>query len=151
MQQEKQKFKLAHIALYAKGWYQKTDNIYADLKKILVLDGYTPFSNNDVFIILSNHFEKSDLHPHNSLQRTIQSITRDECWKCGYYTRDHKWVKNHESLPEYDMEIAFIHYVLSSIRNTEMDKIQSAIPKYGKENKRPDHIPLKRVIEMFNK
>ena len=36
-------FKLSHVVLYAKGWYQKSDDIWKDLKKILNLDDYSPF------------------------------------------------------------------------------------------------------------
>lgn len=34
------KFKLANVVLYAKGWYLRTNDIWADLTKILELDGY---------------------------------------------------------------------------------------------------------------
>jgi hypothetical protein len=40
------KFKLTHVVLYAKGWYNSSDDIYADLKEILKLDDYTPLSKN---------------------------------------------------------------------------------------------------------
>ena len=31
-----QKFKLTNVVLYAKGWYKKSDDIWEDLKKILL-------------------------------------------------------------------------------------------------------------------
>jgi len=32
----KTQFYLSHVALYAKGWYKKTENIFEDLKHILI-------------------------------------------------------------------------------------------------------------------
>ena len=46
------KFKLTNLVLYAKGWYLKTDDLWADLKNILELDNFTPFNNRDIYSII---------------------------------------------------------------------------------------------------
>ena len=45
---------LKHTALYAKGWYLKTD-IVEDMKKILRADGYIPDNYADIINILINN------------------------------------------------------------------------------------------------
>ena len=40
----KEQFYLAHVVLYAKRWYEWTEDIYNDLSKMLALDGYTGYS-----------------------------------------------------------------------------------------------------------
>ena len=44
--------KLKHTALYAKGWYKKT-NLVEDVKKTLTADGYIPDTKADVISILA--------------------------------------------------------------------------------------------------
>ena len=44
--------KLKHTALYAKGWYKKT-NLVEDVKKTLHADGYIPDTKADVISILA--------------------------------------------------------------------------------------------------
>ena len=40
------KFKLSHTILYAKGWYLKTDDIWGDLERVLLLDDYSAINRN---------------------------------------------------------------------------------------------------------
>ena len=57
-----QKFKLANVVLYAKGWYKKSDDIWEDLKKILEFDNYTPFTKMDVYSIIVTAFQESNIY-----------------------------------------------------------------------------------------
>ena len=100
-------FKLSHVVLYAKGWYVESDDIWSDLKQMLEYDNYTPFSNRDVFRIITNMFGKSNLDSNcNNLLETLIGIQPAECWKYGY-----------ECTKEtYDMSTAVMYYILSSIR-----------------------------------
>jgi len=50
---------LSHTVLYAKGWYNKTSDVIEDLKKILELDNYTPFTQTDVVSILTVEYMRS--------------------------------------------------------------------------------------------
>lgn len=142
---------LSHVALYAKGWYQKTDNIWEDLIKILELDNYTPFTKEDIFIILSiewsNFTKNSDFY---TIRHLLEGIHPTQCWKVGYYTKGNcSWLKPYQELPEYDMPTAFIYYILSNLRDIERKDIKKAIPKYSKVFKRPANINLKKVIDVF--
>lgn len=132
------KFKLSHVVLYAKGWYNTTDDIYEDLTKALNLDGFTPFCKNDVFWIITNAFEGGYT---NTLLQTLIAIQSSECWKYGY-----KCDKDN-----YDVRDATLYYIISCLRFLENKYCNKVIPKYSKENPRPKNITLKQVINTFNK
>jgi len=51
------KFKLTNVVLYAKGWYLRTNDIWADLTKILELDGYSPQNKWDIYNIILKSVE----------------------------------------------------------------------------------------------
>lgn len=134
-------FNLGHVVLYAKGWYQKSDNIWSDLKQMLEYDNYTPFDSGDVFWIITNMFEKSELGSNcNSLLQTLISTQPTECWKYGYNC----------TKETYDVSTATMYYILSSIRFLENKYHKRVIPKYNKITPRPKNIELRRVIEIFN-
>ena len=48
----KEPFRLQHVALYAKGWYKRTDDLYKDLGLMLEKDGY-PGYEGDRYGIMS--------------------------------------------------------------------------------------------------
>jgi hypothetical protein len=130
-----EKFPLTNVVLYAKGWYEKTDDIWGDLKKVLELDNYTPFTKNDVYNILTQSFGKFECR-QSELREVMFGIHPSECWKYGY------------DFEEYDMPTAFIYYVLSTLRCIDNTKWNPQTPKYTKL-KRPKGIPIRRVYEMF--
>lgn len=142
-------FPLSNVVLYAKGWYKTTDDVWEDLKKILILDGYSPYHNCDVYSILMSTFEKFDVRG-SELREVLSGIHPDQCWKVGYYTKDHTWVDGSNNAKEYDMPTAFIYYVLSTLRSIDKEQWKPITPKYSKHPKNPD-IETKRIIEMFNK
>jgi hypothetical protein len=146
-----EKFKLSHLTLYAKGWYQKSDDIWNDLKEILKLDDYTPFTNYDVYSIILNSFQNFNNQRSTELKEVLNGIHPNNCWKYGYFVKDnHQWFNDKiEDLPNYDMQTAFIYYVLSSLRFLESDLWEVKTPKYKLFPKNRD-IPTKRVIEQFN-
>ena len=141
-------FKLSHLVLYAKGWYKHTDNVWEDLIKILELDDYTPFNKMDVYSIISGKFQEFE-HRSSELKEVLNGIHPNQCWKFGYYTNTCDLVENYKSLPDYDMPTAFIYYVLSSLRFLDNEQCVLQTPKY-KLYSRPEHITLKKVIEVFN-
>lgn len=111
---------LKHTALYAKHWYKRTD-IVEDVKKCLEADNYTPFTTFDVINILISNVSPILIKNHDITYYTrelINSIDSKECWKCGYYTKDHSWIyteKEKENLPDYNYYIAIIYYFLSAL------------------------------------
>jgi len=148
----KERFKLSHLVLYAKGWYAKTDDVWEDLQKILRLDNYTPFHKNDVFTILVGRFQELDCR-QSELREVLIGIHPSECWKYGYYTKENKdWARKEEqdSLPDYDMPTATIYYILSYLRFLDNKKWNVVTPKY-KLHPKPKNITTQQVIEMFNK
>lgn len=144
------KFKLSHLVLYSKGWYERTDDVWEDLKKILALDDYTPFTKSDVYTIIAISLEKAEFdYRFNDLRQVLDGIHPLNCWKYGYYTNTCDWVKDYKSLPEYDMPTAFIYYVIYGLKFIPGVNYEFAIPKY-KLYPKPKDIPLQRVIEHFN-
>jgi len=142
-------FPLTNLVLYAKGWYKITDNVWDDLLKILKLDDYVPNDKSDILSIVINAFEKFDIQSSN-LREVLFGISPTECWKVGYYVKGHKWVKDADKLPEYDLHTAIIYYVLSHLRFIDNEQWVVKTPKYSKYPKNPE-IQTKRIIECFNK
>ena len=66
-----QKFKLTNVVLYAKGWYKKSDDIWEDLKKILELDNYTPFTKTDIYSIIVDAFQESNIYKITELKEVF--------------------------------------------------------------------------------
>jgi hypothetical protein len=144
------KFKLTNLVLYAKGWYKK-EELWSDLKKILELDNYTPFTNFDVYSIILSNIQQSNFYRWAELNQVLNGIHKDNCWKYGYYVKDGLIAENKSatSLPEWNMETAVIYYVLSNLANLERHQWDVAIPKWTKFPKNPE-ISTKAMIEMFN-
>lgn len=140
---------LSHTVLYAKGWYKKSEDVFEDLKKILDIDGYTPFTKGDVLNILLSKAERFD-HQAFDLRAMVIGLHPKEIWKASYYTEDNNWITNGKNLPRYDYETAVVYYVLSTLRNLTTCQWNVVTPKYAKFPKNPE-IPTKRVIEQFNK
>ena len=140
---------LSHTVLYAKNWYKCTGDVFDDLKKILELDGYTPFTNGDVFSILVNNIERFDYREFE-LRQILTGIHPKECWKVCYYTNDHTWIKDFENLPKYDYETAVVYYILSTLKFLDTNKWTPVTPKYSKYPKNPE-LTTKQIIEQFNK
>ena len=63
-------FDLPHVVLYAKGWYERTDDLYNDLRKMLSLDGYGDYkSENDIFEKMINSYSNyNEWRRNNGLQ-----------------------------------------------------------------------------------
>jgi hypothetical protein len=129
---------LKHVSLYAKGWYEKTDNVFEDLKKILTLDDYTPFVNNDVFIILVHEYQR--IKPHFDLATFISEIQpRKASWH-GYNPKEGEW----------DLFTAVVYYILSEFKFLDREATGRAVPKYSKQFPKPKGIATKTVIETFS-
>lgn len=144
------KFRLTNVVLYAKGWYLITDNIWDDLKKILELDGYTPYTNSDVYSILLSAVQESKIYRWAELKEVMIGIHPNECWKVGYYIKGNNWIKNSDNLPEYDMPTAFIKYVLSNLRFMSNENWNPQMPKVTKYPKGTD-ITIRKLFDVFNK
>jgi hypothetical protein len=124
-----------------------SDDVWEDLREIITLDDYTPFTKNDVYSILLNNIQKYDFR-WTDLREVMIGIHPNECWKYGYYTKDN--YKLDKSLIEYDMPTAFVYYVLSNLRDLDKNQWEVKVPKWTKYPKNPK-LTVKDLIEMFNK
>ena len=122
---------LNHFILYCKGWYEITDNRFEDLKKILQLDGFTPFTESDVLSIILNRYEK-DFKDNLRLGDFITNLHPKNTWKVGYDTKgNHDWIKDDENLPEYDYYTAVLYKIMSDYRFKELTTKLSPGPAVG--------------------
>jgi len=146
----KNKFKLTNVVLYAKGWYLRTDDVWEDLKKILQLDNYTPFDKMDVYNIITQAVQNSNIYRWTELREVLNGIHPNNCWKVGYYVKDnHFWSnKNINELPDYDMPTAFIYYVLSNLRFMDKQYWNVQMPKVTKYP-RNKNITINSLYEHF--
>lgn len=120
-------FDLVHIVLYAKNWYEKSDNFWQDIYKCLTTTWYVngaphsylmlPEEKNSMYsAILSKYTKFMHKHP-DKIYDFIKSVDPYECWKSGYYTKDYKFydTAKHGELPEYDYQEAVVRVILSNL------------------------------------
>jgi hypothetical protein len=143
----KDKFKLSHVALYAKGFYIRTDNVIEDLIEILKLDNYTPFDKKDVLNILMKAYQKCF---EVDLINFISDIQDGNTWKVGYITKNCPFYKN-AVIKEYDMLEACIYKMLSDVRFLTKEQFVIEFPKYSKKNPRPQNIEIKELYHLFGR
>lgn len=135
--------RLKHVALYSKHWYKRSDDVWADLIKCLEADDYTPQTKYDVLSIIINNvaplFNKWDIERYTI--DLISAISPQNCWKHGYYTKDHTLAV--ERWPElayknYDYYEATLWYFLSKLSNSTITEL-GGLPKPSKSV-----LPLKK-------
>ncbi len=123
------KFKLNHVALYAKNWYKQSSKstIFDDLKKCLTCDNYNGefMTNNDVIYIILNHCQKIKTHNFSNLVEILNGVSKENCWRYGYYTKDnYPYYTNKDGiLPEYDYHTAILMYCMSCLRTTTKEDL----------------------------
>ena len=132
---------LKNVCLYAKGWYKKSDDIVEDLKKCLDADNYSLFDKRDVSHILMNCISQIPWMMRNGIEyytlNLLDGVNPMICWKIGYYTKDnyHPTPRDIEKglvLPEYDFQMAIIHYCLSTLRFMETKDL-GGLPRPSKK------------------
>ena len=144
---KKKQFSLGHVTLYAKGWYNSTNDIWHDLSQMLQLDDYTPYDNQDIWSVIVRRFNNEcDIN----IVDMLDSISPDNCWKIGYKTNNQNWGENYLNNPIYDLETASLYYIMSQLRFKASGEYKRVVPKYTKLNPRPKGICLKHVIDVFN-
>jgi hypothetical protein len=134
-----ERFGLGHVALYAKGHYKRSNNIWADLQKCFTADDFSGefFDKYDSVHLLCIHAERIPYHGSNPKAiQLINDIAPENCWKRGYYTKDAKWVKE-ENLPEYDYWEAVARFYLSEIAGALLTDLGGSLP-----NPNPNVLPL---------
>ena len=122
-----EKFTLLQTTLYAKGWYKEYNNkrtIWDDVKITLTADGYNGnyMTNDDVLRIILHQCQRLDLICFKDLCQIISGISKEFCWKCGYFTKDNfrfASKKENESFPEYNYYESVLRYCLSGLAMTD--------------------------------
>ena len=130
---EKGKFTLQHTVLYAKGWYKKSGDLFEDMKKCLTADGYSGdiMGKADVLNVIVRQFERLDTHYNRDLLTVLLGVTEHECWKVGYYTKNHAWAqRDGEERPEYDYYTAIVMYCLSSFLSIDKEQWEPVRPDF---------------------
>lgn len=115
-------FSLSHVALYVKGWYNRSNNIIEDLSKCIEADGF-PFNNttHDIFnLIFGKLINSKIIHPETNLKSLINSASPHDCWRVGYYTKDSLCNPNPQI--EYNYYTALIYSCLYYVQNLEKDQ-----------------------------
>ena len=161
-----EKFSLQHTVLYAKNWYKRYNQksqrktIWDDLVITLEMDGYlgtfigdTPLQiKHRVTWLILNQFERLPNKGYaNSLSAFYEGIKPYNCWKYGYYTKDHTWMRSKSEIdesPEYDMDEAAVRYCLSHFCQLERKSWVPCAPDYTKMPRR-NGVTNKKVKEFF--
>jgi len=153
-----EKFTLFHTALYSKGWYKRENRktIWEDLKVILTLDDYNGqyMSNGDIVSILLMHCQRLNTRAFSDLDIFANGISKDYCWKYGYYTKGANWVRDSDKLPEYDYLEAIARYCLSNISTSDIKTLcgeggRLPMPNYEKGLPRKNGITDKKLLTHF--
>ena len=119
--------KLKHVALYSKLHYERSGNVWGDLRKCLRADDYTLGNKNDILRIIIRNvtplfcYDKTEM-----VMELVCSIHPSECWKSGFYTKDHEWaVRNDAALKykEYDQQEAILFFYLSKLQSATKDEL----------------------------
>jgi hypothetical protein len=111
---------LKHIALYSRHNYKHSSDIWADIKKCLEADDYTPRNRFDMIEIISRNVAPL-FSPKGIEEYTVElldSTYPHNCWKCGYYTKGHEWAGFESSEVEYDYLTAVLYFFLSKLQRT---------------------------------
>jgi len=133
------KFPLQHVALYTKGWYDRSGEIWRDILKCLIADKYLDWNTPNAIITAG---VKQDIlstiirHVTPLFKKELKDFAHDlvfeidphTCWRYGYYHKGHTWIVNkngYESLGEYDYQEATLWYFLSKIQGELLAELES--------------------------
>lgn len=121
---KKEYYPLNNVVLYSKGWYKTSNDIWADIKYMLDLDGYCPGTKNDILTIMIvsfdnyNRWRKENHMPNYDLLRLFSEIEKQK------RIFDYK----------IDEQEAFLRTILSYYSCTSMTDIKLRCPIYNKKN-----------------
>lgn len=116
-------FPLKYVALYAKHWYareQEGRTIFDDLRICITADGYQAefLSDLDILGLILSKCNDIDSRAFTDLCMFLDGISERECWKTGYYTTAHTWLRE-PSTEVYDINKATLYYCLSNLCVTD--------------------------------
>jgi hypothetical protein len=116
---------LKHLALYTKNHYERSGDVWEDVKKCLIADEYTPFNKNDILHIVIRNvvplFKYNDLVYYTIV--LVDGISPYDCWKYGYFHKLCSWAKDSDKLPSYDYETAILYFFLSTLQGSTVEEL----------------------------
>lgn len=151
-------FKLSHVVLYTKGLYHHTKDIWRDLRFALTLDGYSGefFKNKDIVRKLIQECSTLDSN-YFTMDQIYVGIQKTETFKFGYIHKDTPhiylmYMSQHDidNLPQYDIDLAFLGYLLSGLRFLEKGTWKPTRPVYGKKLGKPYTLSNETINNMFS-
>lgn len=121
-------FRIKHVALYTKGWYERSENVWNDLNKCLQKDDYLLTQHRDeiLAIIIRNISPLFKETLADFAHQLVFETLPENCWKYGYYHKGCKWLsdrKDFDELKEYNNETAVLWFMLSKLQGTTIMEI----------------------------
>lgn len=130
----KVEFSLQHTVLYAKGWYKRSKDIWADLRKVLNADDYSAdiMKNGELAMLLLHRLEALKNPNVKSVATVISAIEPHNCWTYGYFCQGSPTLlsRKDEVWPEYDRSEAIVRYCLSIFGNLKFDEWNPCKPDF---------------------
>jgi len=137
---------LKNVTLYAKGKYHKSGDIWADVKKCLEGDDYTPETKVDILSIIIAQMSRicfKDKGIDTIMLEVYNSIRPEQTnIETGYTHRQSKYlIQRNDSIVNYDVNEAILWYYLTKIRFLTVSDI-GGLPAPD-----PNVLPLKNMEE----
>ena len=125
-------FPFNDIVLYAKGWYERTDNVFEDIKKCIKQDNHynvwDGMSKRDICSLMLRCLDK------------IYSYLDEDDKKCQRWLYSHaaflEKIEHNMNFYGNTYEEAIVYAVLSILAELTIDEIELKAPKYGKGYRR---------------
>ena len=120
------------IVLFAKGWYERTDDVFADIKACLEEDNRSSVWDN---------MSKHDIchHMMNCLDKIYEYLDdndkRNNVWLCKH-SAFLEQIRHRMDFYEMSYEEAIVYTVLSVLCGMTKDQIELKKPVYGKGRRR---------------
>lgn len=139
------------VVLYAKGWYQRTDNVFNDIKECIEEDNY---------YITWDKMSPKDICGHmlRCLDKIYDYLDNDDKkngrWLCSHAAFLEK-IEHNIKFYGNTYEEAIVYTVLSILAGLSVDEIELKAPKYGKGRRRIGGIlgnyPISMTYKEMNK
>lgn len=139
------------VVLYAKGWYQRTDNVFNDIKECIEEDNY---------YITWDKMSPKDICGHmlRCLDKIYDYLDDDDKkngrWLCSHAAFLEK-IEHNIKFYGNTYEEAIVYTVLSILAELNVDEIELKAPKYGKGRRRMGGLfrnyPISMTYKEMNK
>lgn len=130
-------FELQHVALYAKGWYRRTEDFYKDLALMLEMDGYPGYEDDryGIMSVILRHWQNwadwyNSIIPEDWTKKDLERIvTVDARQVYRRYRKGSEWEKRNFT----DFYDVIIMSILIQWSTAETKYINIVMPDYTEE------------------